>query len=58
MFAFGTAVLFAGQLVMPEELVTALGVVAGEKKGRVVRYRVADPVAGSLLAHCTAAGPD
>ncbi|EPD67259.1 ArsR/SmtB family transcription factor [Streptomyces sp. HGB0020] len=35
-------------------LLRAAGVVAGEKDGRVVRYRVIDPLAADLLKHCTA----
>jgi len=37
-------------------LLRAAGIVAGEKEGRVVRYRVIDPVAGDLLQHCRADG--
>ncbi|MFD4600540.1 ArsR/SmtB family transcription factor [Streptomyces sp. NPDC058464] len=33
-------------------LLRAAGVVAGEKEGRVVRYRLVDPVAADLLKHC------
>ncbi|KUN75851.1 MarR family transcriptional regulator [Streptomyces bungoensis] len=33
-------------------LLRAAGVVAGEKEGRVVRYRVVDPEVGALLGHC------
>ncbi|MEU6536838.1 metalloregulator ArsR/SmtB family transcription factor [Streptomyces sp. NPDC047000] len=35
-------------------LLRAAGIVAGEKEGRVVRYRIVDPVAADLLAHCIA----
>ncbi|MET9112643.1 metalloregulator ArsR/SmtB family transcription factor [Streptomyces longwoodensis] len=35
-------------------LLRAAGTVAGEKEGRVVRYRVVDPELAALLAHCTA----
>ncbi|MET7657112.1 MULTISPECIES: metalloregulator ArsR/SmtB family transcription factor [unclassified Streptomyces] len=33
-------------------LLRAAGVVAGEKDGRVVRYRIIDPITGDLLKHC------
>ncbi|MGW1025701.1 ArsR/SmtB family transcription factor [Streptomyces sp. NPDC002577] len=33
-------------------LLRAAGIVAGEKEGRVVRYRVVDPVTADLLTHC------
>ncbi|MFB0616252.1 ArsR/SmtB family transcription factor [Streptomyces sp. AGS-58] len=33
-------------------LLRAAGVVAGEKEGRVVRYRVVDAQVGGLLEHC------
>ncbi|MFJ9351072.1 ArsR/SmtB family transcription factor [Streptomyces sp. NPDC101237] len=36
-------------------LLRAAGVVAGEKAGRVVRYRVVDPVTSGLLDQCTTA---
>ncbi|MET7574554.1 metalloregulator ArsR/SmtB family transcription factor [Streptomyces sp. NPDC005492] len=35
-------------------LLRAAGVVVGEKEGRVVRYRVVDPLVADLLKHCTA----
>ncbi|WP_133915393.1 ArsR/SmtB family transcription factor [Streptomyces sp. NBC_00582] len=38
-------------------LLRAAGVVAGEKDGRVVRYRIIDPVTADLLKHC-AGGSD
>jgi DNA-binding transcriptional ArsR family regulator len=38
-------------------LLRAAGVVAGEKEGRVVRYRVVDEDTRLLLKHCTADGP-
>ncbi|MEV0978600.1 metalloregulator ArsR/SmtB family transcription factor [Streptomyces sp. NPDC049915] len=37
-------------------LLRASGTVAGEKQGRVVRYRVVDPDVRTLLARCTADG--
>ncbi|MGW1003194.1 ArsR/SmtB family transcription factor [Streptomyces sp. NPDC002520] len=37
-------------------LLRAAGVVVGEKEGRVVRYRIVDPVAADLLKHCIADG--
>ncbi|NJP70918.1 metalloregulator ArsR/SmtB family transcription factor [Streptomyces sp. C1-2] len=33
-------------------LLRAAGVVAGEKDGRVVRYRIIDPITADLLQHC------
>ncbi|MFR0357552.1 ArsR/SmtB family transcription factor [Streptomyces sediminimaris] len=33
-------------------LLRAAGVVAGEKDGRVVRYRIIDPITAALLKHC------
>ncbi|MCT9010547.1 ArsR/SmtB family transcription factor [Streptomyces rhizosphaerihabitans] len=33
-------------------LLRAAGVVAGEKDGRVVRYRIIDPITADLLKHC------
>ncbi|MGX4691093.1 ArsR/SmtB family transcription factor [Streptomyces sp. JNUCC 63] len=36
-------------------LLRAAGVVAGEKEGRVVRYRVVDAEVAGLLEHCAAA---
>ncbi|MER7839110.1 metalloregulator ArsR/SmtB family transcription factor [Streptomyces sp. NPDC096040] len=38
-------------------LLRAAGAVAGEKEGRVVRYRVVDPLVADLLKHC-ATGTD
>ncbi|MEV6949281.1 metalloregulator ArsR/SmtB family transcription factor [Streptomyces sp. NPDC051172] len=35
-------------------LLRAAAVVAGEKEGRVVRYRVVDPLVADLLKHCIA----
>jgi DNA-binding transcriptional ArsR family regulator len=35
-------------------LLRAAGVVAGEKEGRVVRYRVVDEDVRGLLEHCAA----
>ncbi|MEU0965966.1 metalloregulator ArsR/SmtB family transcription factor [Streptomyces sp. NPDC005917] len=35
-------------------LLRAAGTVAGDKEGRVVRYRVVDPVVADLLKHCAA----
>ncbi|MFI9569337.1 ArsR/SmtB family transcription factor [Streptomyces rishiriensis] len=35
-------------------LLRAAGIVAGEKDGRVVRYRILDPIAADLLRHCIA----
>ncbi|MER5182299.1 metalloregulator ArsR/SmtB family transcription factor [Streptomyces sp. NPDC002896] len=37
-------------------LLRAAGIVAGEKEGRVVRYRVVDPVIADLLKHCMTDG--
>lgn len=37
-------------------LLRAAGVVAGEKEGRVVRYRVVDDEVRLLLKHCAAGG--
>ncbi|MFJ9536936.1 ArsR/SmtB family transcription factor [Streptomyces sp. NPDC101225] len=39
-------------------LLRAAGVVAGEKEGRVVRYRIVDPVTSGLLGQCTTADTD
>ncbi|MET7551301.1 metalloregulator ArsR/SmtB family transcription factor [Streptomyces sp. NPDC005479] len=35
-------------------LLRASGVVTGDKKGRVVRYRITDEAMSELLEHCTA----
>ncbi|MEV6479729.1 metalloregulator ArsR/SmtB family transcription factor [Streptomyces sp. NPDC051576] len=35
-------------------LLRTAGAVVGEKEGRVVRYRVVDPLVADLLKHCTA----
>jgi DNA-binding transcriptional ArsR family regulator len=37
-------------------LLRAAGVVAGEREGRVVRYRVVDQEVAALLKHCAADG--
>jgi DNA-binding transcriptional ArsR family regulator len=37
-------------------LLRAAGVVAGERDGRIVRYRVIDDGITALLGHCTAGG--
>ncbi|MFI2644353.1 ArsR/SmtB family transcription factor [Streptomyces sp. NPDC018610] len=37
-------------------LLRAAGVVAGEKEGRVVRYRIVDPITSDLLERCKPLG--